>query len=163
MKKQKVKPKITVAAREHDLKRGVDYIGACVVFFCHDGKGNFLLHKRSKNCRDEQGRWDCGGGAMEFGETFEDAVRREVKEEYRANVADVRYLGTQNIVRAGSNGTTHWLANVFACRVDPAQIQNGDPHYIDEIGWFPLHKLPRPIHSSIPKDIALLKKHFKEE
>jgi ADP-ribose pyrophosphatase YjhB (NUDIX family) len=40
------------------------------------------MHCRSKNCRDEQGCWDCGGGSMEFGETFEETVKREVEEEY---------------------------------------------------------------------------------
>ncbi len=52
------------------MKKGIDYIGVTCVFYCHDGKGKLLLHKRSENCRDEKGRWDCGGGAMELGETL---------------------------------------------------------------------------------------------
>ncbi len=67
--------------KTHGLKRGEDYIGVTCVFFCHDGNGRFLLHKRSEKCRDEQGRWDCGGGSMEHGETFEQAVCRESGEE----------------------------------------------------------------------------------
>lgn len=38
-----------------DLQRGIDFIGITCVFYCHDGQGNFLMHKRSKNCRDEIG------------------------------------------------------------------------------------------------------------
>jgi ADP-ribose pyrophosphatase YjhB (NUDIX family) len=64
------------------MKKGIDYIGVTVCFYCHDGKGNLLLQKRSHKCRDEQGMWDCGGGSMRFGETFEEAARREIKEEY---------------------------------------------------------------------------------
>ena len=60
-----------IPQQAHDLKRGIDYIGVTVVFYCHDGAGRLLLHKRSVACRDEQGRWDVGGGSMEFGETFE--------------------------------------------------------------------------------------------
>lgn len=64
------------------LRKGIDFIGVTCVFYCHDGKGNFLLHQRSENCKDEQGRWDCGGGGLEVGEEFEDGVKREIMEEY---------------------------------------------------------------------------------
>ncbi len=48
---------------EHqNAKRGIDYIGVNCVFWCHDGKGNVLFHKRSKNCRDEQGTWTPAAG-----------------------------------------------------------------------------------------------------
>jgi len=41
-----------------------------------DSKGNILLHKRSDNFL-----WSLPGGAMELGESVEQAVIREVKEE----------------------------------------------------------------------------------
>ena len=49
-----------------DRRAGISYIGTAVVFFCHDGKGNFVLSKRGENCRDEHGRWDPGGGAVKM-------------------------------------------------------------------------------------------------
>lgn len=49
---------------------GKDYIGISVVYFCHDGQNNFLMAKRSNQTRDEQGRWDSGGGAVEYGESI---------------------------------------------------------------------------------------------
>lgn len=45
------------------------------VFFI-DGEGRALLQRRQDN-----GLWAGTGGAMEFGETFEDTVRREAVEE----------------------------------------------------------------------------------
>ncbi len=42
------------------LKKGIDCIGVCVVYYCHDGKGNLLFTKRSQYARDEQGTWDVG-------------------------------------------------------------------------------------------------------
>src|SRR5689334_22753123 len=95
-----------------DLKRGRDYIGVCCVFYCHDGKGNFLLAKRSQNCRDEIGTWDPGGGSMEFGETPEDTVHREVKEEYGAQIVSLQSAGARNVVRQVEGRTTHWIALV---------------------------------------------------
>ncbi len=129
------------------MKKGIDYIGITVVFFCHDGKGSFLLHKRSRNCRDEQGRWDCGGGAIEFGEIFEEAVRREVKEEYCTNITDLHFLETSNIIREHNKVKTHWIAIIFAAKVEPSTVKIGDPKKMDEIGWFTKETLPHNLHS----------------
>lgn len=133
---------------KHDLKRGVDFIGVTCSFVCHDGDGRFLMHKRSKNCRDEQGRWDNGGGAHEFGHSLEDTVRREVKEEYGADALEVTFIKVYDAHRKLADGTaTHWVAVMFAVKVDPAQAKNNEPHKIDEIGWFTTGSLPSPLHS----------------
>jgi 8-oxo-dGTP diphosphatase len=132
-------------------------IGVSVVFFCHDGEGNFVLHKRSQNCRDEQGRWDVGGGALEFGESFEGAVKREIKEEYGVKALDLKYLGVSNILRGTKGLKSHWVAIFFAVKVDPKKVKNGDPFKIDKIGWFRKDKLPRPMHSKYGYIFKLVK------
>lgn len=132
---------------EIDLKRGVDYIGVTVVFFCHDGKGKYLLHRRSKKCRDEIGNWDPGGGAMEHGESFEEAVMREIKEEYSVVPKKLRHVGVWNVVRKIKGGKTHWVAVIFKAEVDSKKVAIGDPEKMDEIGWFEENKWPAPLHS----------------
>jgi 8-oxo-dGTP diphosphatase len=144
-------------SKENDLKRGTDYIGVNVVFWCQDNKGRVLMHKRSKNCRDEQGTWDCGAGSMEFGETFEEAVRREVKEEYGTDAIDIRYMTTLNVLRRHEERTTHWVKNMHWVLLDPGQVVVGEPDKIDEIGWFELDKLPTPLHSQIDIEVQMLK------
>ena len=134
------------------VKRGVDCIGVGCIFVCHDGQKRFVLHKRSVNCRDEHGRWDCGGGALEFGEEFEDAVRREVQEEYCADALEITLCGTHNVLRDRNGTPTHWVVLTFAVRVDVTQVKIGEPHKMDDIGWFTLDTLPSPMHSKIQKD-----------
>ena len=68
------------------MQKGFDYVGAGVVFFCHDGKGNVLLGKRGENCRDEHGKWDIGGGGIEFGDTAINTMRKEIAEEYSTDI-----------------------------------------------------------------------------
>jgi len=75
-----------------DLRRGVDHIGVSASFVVHDGNGRILLQKRSKQCRDEHGTWDCGGGAIEFGESIDQAVRREIMEELCAEPIKIEFL-----------------------------------------------------------------------
>lgn len=120
-----------------------------MVFLCHDGKGNYLLHQRGPNTRDEAGRWDWGGGAVEFGENIEDALRREIREEYRAEALDYEFLGFRQVHREADGKKTHWIAFDYRARVDPAQVSAADPD-VEKIGWFKMNDLPQPLHSQIP-------------
>lgn len=139
------------------VKRGVDCIGVAVSFLLHDGNGKVLLHKRGAKCRDEQGKWDTGGGALEFGESFEDCLRREVKEEFCVDVEDVKFLGAFNILRDQHGVPTHWINLCHAAKVDPTQVRNGEPEKIEEMGWFSIDAIPTPQHTSLQEEIALAK------
>ncbi|WIM99216.1 NUDIX domain-containing protein [Actinoplanes oblitus] len=124
------------------------------VFVCHDGAGRILLAKRSGQARDEPGTWDCGAGALEFGETFEAAVTREVVEEYVARPLEITQLGVRNVLR--EDPPSHWVAVVFAVRVDPAAVRIGEPHKFDELTWCAPDDLPSPRHSQLSATLALL-------
>jgi ADP-ribose pyrophosphatase YjhB (NUDIX family) len=143
--------KIVPADDAVDLRRGIDHIGVCVNFVVHDGKGNLLMQKRSQNCRDEQGRWDVGGGAVEFGETLEQALKREVMEELTATPLKIDYLSTYDAHREHEGNKTHWIAISYAVQVDPKAVKIGEPHKVDEIGWFTMRTLPSPLHSQCHK------------
>ena len=108
-----------------------------------------LLHKRSAKCRDECGNWDCGAGALEFGESFEECLHREIKEEVCTGIIDVRPLGIKNVLREHRGATTHWITIRYAVQINPAQVQNGEPEKIDEIGWFTFKTLPNPRHTML--------------
>ncbi|GIE86877.1 NUDIX domain-containing protein [Actinoplanes regularis] len=124
------------------------------VFVCHDGAGRILLAKRSEQARDEPGTWDCGAGALEFGETFEAAVTREVIEEYTAVPQAIEELGVRNVLR--EDPPSHWVAVIFAVRVDPAEVRIGEPHKFDALTWCTPDDLPSPRHSQLDATLALL-------
>jgi len=133
---------------------GLDYVGVCVVFICHDGRGSFVMARRGAAARDERGRWDIGGGAVELGQTVEAALDAEVRQEYGASCAEKRFLSFRDVIRPGEDGSTHWLALDFAVLVDRAQVRNNEPHKLDEVGWFTLSRLPAPLHSALPAFLA---------
>ena len=140
-----------VASEKVDLRRGIDYIGVTVNFLVHDGNGKILLHKRSKNCRDEQGKWDIGGGAVEFGETLDEAVRRELKEELCVEPIELSAIQHYDAHRNNDGVATHWIAIMYLARVNPNEVKIGEPHKIDDIGWFTKDALPTPRHSMFDK------------
>lgn len=128
---------------------GQDCIGVSTPFYCTDGKGRFLLHKRSQQCRDEQGTWDTGSGELEFGSTLEDNVLREVREEYGCEGKILEQIASRSILRTNNGKPTHWVAVIFIIVVDPTKVKINEPDKIDEIGWFTLDALPEPLHTGL--------------
>ena len=139
------------------MKKGFDFIGVGVVFYCHDGKGNVLMGKRNINCKDEHGNWDIGGGGLEFGEHVIDALKREIKEEYCTDVLSFEFLGYRDVHRERIGIKNHWVALDFKVLVDKEKVKNGEPHKFDEVGWFKLDNLPSPLHSQVPNALELYK------
>lgn len=142
------------------MKAGIDYIAITTPFYCNDGKGNFILHKRSVNCRDEKGTWDTGGGQLEFGQTLEESVLREVKEEYGCHGKIQEALPPYTLFRKNGEKKTHWLAVPFFILVYPDEVKNGDPEKIAEIGWFKFSSLPKPLHPGLMLVLKKYKKSF---
>jgi ADP-ribose pyrophosphatase YjhB (NUDIX family) len=138
-----------------DLRRGIDHIGVSAVAIIHDGKGKILLHKRGPKARDERGSWDICGGAIEFGETLEEAITREIKEELCTDPLDMEFLKAFDAHRTNHEGDkTHWIAIVYSVLVDPKKVKIGEPHKMAEIGWFTRATLPSPKHSQLHKALA---------
>lgn len=140
--------------------KGISFVGVTTTFLCHDGKGSFYLAKRSQNARDEQGKWDSGAGGLKWGQTAEENIRREIKEEYGADVIDLEFLGYDDIFRKLNDGTpTHWLGLRFAALVKPEQVSIREPESFDDDGWFTLDTLPSPLHSQL---LPFFKKYQKQ-
>lgn len=139
------------------MKKGVDYTGVAIVYICHDGHGNFVLNKRSINCRDEHGRWDCGGGGLEFGDTVENTLKKEIEEEFCAEVLGYEFLGYRDVHRENDGVNTHWVALDFKVLINKEKVKNGEPNKFDEIDWFSINNFPTPLHSQLPKFLNLYK------
>ena len=133
------------------MTKGVDHIGIAVVYFCHDGKGKLLMHKRSQAARDEHGCWDVGGGAVEFGHSAGQTLKKEILEEYNTKILAFEFLGYRDdVFRQYQGRPTHWVTLDFKVLVDPKLVKNNEPHKFEELGWFTLNALPSPLHSQLP-------------
>jgi 8-oxo-dGTP pyrophosphatase MutT (NUDIX family) len=144
------------------MEKGFDHIGITVCYLCHDGHGNVLLNKRGAKARDENGKWDPGGGGLEFGDSVETTLRKEIKEEYCADVLDYKFMGYRDLFREINGKKSHWLTLDFVVHVNRDQVKNGEPHKFDEIGWFKLDALPSPLHSGAPAFFEKNKKKIGE-
>lgn len=132
------------------MVKGVDYTGITIGFFCHDGEGNYLIHKRSDNCRDEHGCWDFGGGGLKFNESLIEGLQREVKEEYGVEPEDIEFLGHDELHREHDGKKTHWIQFKYKAKVNRELVVNNEPHKHTEVTWVTIDSLPEPLHSQIP-------------
>ena len=142
------------------MEPGIDYVGVSTPFYCNDGEGNFLLHKRSSACRDEVGKWDFGSGQLEFGQTPEESVLREVEEEYGVMGEIQEKLPAHSILRENNGVKTHWIAIPFFVKVDIKRAKLMEPDRATELSVFRLDKLPMPLHSGLQITMKKYKEHF---
>jgi len=122
------------------MKKGVDYIGVGVGAVIRDRAGKYFLARRGKEVRNESGKWEFPGGGVEFGERLEDALIREIREEYGFEVTVVRLLDVVNHLIPDEN--QHWVSPTFLCGHKGGTPRILEPHKCDEIGWFALNEIP---------------------
>lgn len=135
------------------MQVGVDYIGVTLVFLCHDGKGSFVMAKRSEQARDDRNRWDIGGGKLDVHESVDTALEREILEEYCTPVLSQQFLGYRDVHRIDPEGRPmHWIALDFAVQVDPTTVKIGEPHKFTDLQWYTLATMPPELetHSQWP-------------
>lgn len=126
------------------MKAGVDYIGVSVGAWIINGKGEVLLTKRSQNAKNEKGKWEAPGGAVEFGETLEEAIRREMKEELGIEIEILEQWKAKNHIISDEN--QHWVPTTFLVKVAKgSKPQIMEPHKFDAIGWFVPENFPSPL------------------
>lgn len=71
--------------------------------------GKFLLLQRQGS--HGAGTWSLPGGHLEFGESFEDTARREVKEETGLEITNLRFgaVTNDNFTSEGKHYVTIWM------------------------------------------------------
>jgi 8-oxo-dGTP pyrophosphatase MutT (NUDIX family) len=98
---------------------------------------------------------------VEFGDSVEDTIRREVMEEYNVDVINFEFLGFRDVKRQSHGITTHWIALDFKVLVNPDNMKNNEPHKFDDIGWFSPQSMPEPVHSQFPNFLEKYKLKLK--
>lgn len=100
--------------------------------------GKVLLGKRVNT--KLEGYWCFPGGKMEFGESAENAARRELKEEAGIDSIDLKFVGFADIPY-----DEHWVTMLFLCEnfSGNPSVQEGEK--FSEWQWFSRDALPSPL------------------
>ena len=123
------------------MQIGVDYIGIGIGAVIFNKEGKVFLAKRGKKARNEQGKWECPGGGLEFGESFEHTLIREMKEEYGIDIEVIEQLAAFNHLIPEEK--QHWVALAFICTIKKGTPKILEPEKCEEIGLFTIDDMKK--------------------
>ena len=124
----------------------------CACLIIGDENGRILLQKRA-----DDGKWGYHGGAVEVGESVEDALRREISEELGITLIDYELFGVYS-----GDGYMHTYPNgdvcscidiVYLCKSYAGEFSLPDGE-VTELEWFAEENIPKDLTDSCRRPIA---------
>lgn len=104
-------------------------------------RGELLLIQRLKE--PEAGAWGLPGGKIDFGESAESAIVREVNEELGVTITLTGLACFSEIINGGDG--RHWVSPIFSAKIISGEPQLMEPEKHGGWGWFSIRNLPEPI------------------
>lgn len=108
-----------------------------------------LLLRRSNDHRIWPGKWHCVTGTIEQGESPQQAIMREAKEEIGIEIQPPQLVTT---IFLTENDLFNAQKQFFALELfflskfaHDSQPINNEPHKHDDMDWFDMNNLPEPI------------------
>jgi 8-oxo-dGTP diphosphatase len=101
----------------------------CVACIFKDKDGNFLVSKRVQD-----GLYQFAGGKVEYWETLEEAIIREVKEETSIELMTFKQLDTVTVLENGF----HYIVTFFIAKLWYGEPENTEPDKCYGWEWFGL-------------------------
>ena len=114
-------------------------------------QGKFLLVKRSDKARGEHHYWELPGGRMEFGETPENALQRELMEETGLSANILCPIQTWSFFREEE---TQIVGITFLCKAETDKVQLSSEH--DDFTWVRFDEITQ--YNIVPSVLCDLKK-----
>lgn len=141
------------------MQVSIDYIGIGTGGILTNKEGEILLLNRKK--APESGYWSIPGGTVEFGETAEEAIVREFKEETGLLCCPTHFLGYYDYILLAEH--RHWLSLFFImANKGYGEPINMEPNKHSQMQWFNLDKLPGDLTKNTTKAITLYKEWIKK-
>jgi 8-oxo-dGTP pyrophosphatase MutT (NUDIX family) len=102
------------------------------------------------------------GGAIEFGETSAAALQREIREEIRAAITDIHYLGMLENIFVFNGQPGHEIVLVFDAKFVNKDLYSQDLITGVEDDRFPVRAVWRKLDADDQKDIPLYPEGLRE-
>lgn len=113
-------------------------------------EGKILILKRALSEDCFKGMWDIPGGGIKFGESPEEALKREVREETNLEVEIIKPVRIWSFFK--NNGNTQVIGITMLCRYKSGEVKLGKEHI--DFKWIRSEEIENyDIHEGIKKDV----------
>ncbi|MCX7881078.1 MAG: NUDIX domain-containing protein [Patescibacteria group bacterium] len=133
----------------------IDYVGVGVAGVILNEKNEVLLQLRGEKAKNERGLWKLPGGQIEYGETAENALKREIKEELGIEIKILKQIFCLDDILKKEN--QHWLVPFYLCQITKGKPKILEPEKAEKIAWFPINKLPKNLAFGTKKVLKKIK------
>lgn len=114
-------------------------------------KDHKVLVGKRKNIRGN-GTWAFPGGHLEFRESFEKCIKREVMEETGIKIKNIKFQTLTNDIHPKEK--THYVTLFFTSDYDSGKVRNMEPEKCEGWEWVLWNKLPHPLFLPIKNLLA---------
>ena len=108
--------------------------------------GRVLVGKRTSGTGN--GTWALPGGKLEFGESWEECARRELKEEAGIEVKNLSFAHVLNDITPEYNNT-HYITIYMQGEYAGGDVRANEPDKIAEFQWSEWENIPEPRFSPL--------------
>lgn len=121
------------------MKKGIDFIGVGVGTIIFNEEGKVLIAQRGLKVRNEVGKWEFPGGGVKFGETCENAIKRESKEEFDIEIKIIEFLDFFNDIL--SEEKQHWVFPSYISKLVSGLTKINEPDKCLNFKWVKLSEI----------------------
>lgn len=123
------------------MQAGIDYIGVGVGAVIVNSEGKYFPAKRGEKAKNERHTWEFPGGSVAFGEGIEEALQREMQEEYGITISVHDLICVTNHFIPDEQ--QHWVAPSYLCKITKSVPEILEPEKCSAIGWFTLEEIKK--------------------
>ncbi len=108
---------------------GSNYAIAGISVFIFNEKGELLLTRQPR----WKNQWLIPGGKIEYGESIEQAIKREVKEEVNLDIKNIKFFKFVELLKTKERPLLHQIVNQFVAEVESGEVKLDEEG--SEYGW----------------------------
>lgn len=138
--------------KEKSIQKQITVFSGC----CVKDNSVLMVQRFEPECPEAHLKWEFPGGKVDFGETPQEALIREFREEAGVLVKPIQLLPfIQTSYWTYAWGIQQTLCFCFFCRFQKDVKLSKKDHHVSEISWIPISKVKKL--STLPGTEAILK------